>query len=144
MDDNDGGSRLEARPPTRGDLVRICTALNERSARYVLIGGFAVNAHGAGRTTKDIDFLIDVGRDNVALVKAALGVLEDNAAAEVADDDLERYPVVRIADEVVVDLLASACGVTYSDAISDAVQTLIDGVSIPVASATTLIRTKLS
>jgi hypothetical protein len=33
------------------DIVRLCRALNEAGARYLLIGGFAVVAHGAGRFT---------------------------------------------------------------------------------------------
>jgi len=43
------------RAPEPEDLARICRALNEAGARYVLIGGFAVLAHGAGRFTKAID-----------------------------------------------------------------------------------------
>ena len=53
-----------ARAPEPEDLVRICRALNETGARYVLIGGFAVIAHGAGRFTNDIDLLIDDDPDN--------------------------------------------------------------------------------
>jgi len=56
MDDADDGQHVRA--PTLEDLVRICRALNESSAQYLLIGGFAVIAHGGGRTTKDIDFLV--------------------------------------------------------------------------------------
>jgi hypothetical protein len=41
-----------AREPQIEDLVRICRALNEAGARYILIGGFAVIAHGGARTTK--------------------------------------------------------------------------------------------
>ena len=43
----------EVRPPTIDDVRRICRALEEAGARYVLIGGFAVIVHGGGRTTKD-------------------------------------------------------------------------------------------
>lgn len=35
-------------------------------------------------------------------MKKALAVLEDNAAAEIASDDLQTYTVVRVADEVLV------------------------------------------
>jgi hypothetical protein len=45
-----------ARAPEPEDLARICRALNEAGARYVLIGGFALIAHGAGRSTKDRAF----------------------------------------------------------------------------------------
>jgi hypothetical protein len=140
VDDPNAGAY--AREPQAEDVARICQALNAQGARYVLIGGFAVIAHGGVRTTKDIDLLIDPRPENVALVKAALGILADNAAAEVLDDEMERYAVVRIADEVVVDLMAKACGVTYDEAIVDAVFITLGEVQIPVASPRTLLRTK--
>jgi len=65
-----------AREPQVEDLARICRALNEAGARYLLIGGFAVIAHGGARTTKDIDLLVDAAPENVALVKQALQILE--------------------------------------------------------------------
>lgn len=140
MDDADGGSY--ARDPQIEDLARICQALNDAGARYLLIGGFAVMAHGGNRTTKDIDLLVDASPENVARVKRALCVLEDHAATEVADDDVRRYTVVRIADEVLVDLMAKACGIDYDTAAKDREFFTIGGVSIPTASLRTLIRTK--
>ena len=77
-----------ARAPEPDDLVRICRALNGVGARYVLIGGFAVIAHGGTRFTKDIDLLIDDAPENVARVKQALSILADNAAAEIVDTDV--------------------------------------------------------
>jgi hypothetical protein len=38
-----------ARAPEPEDLARICRSLNDAGARYMLIGGFAVIAHGASR-----------------------------------------------------------------------------------------------
>ncbi len=55
MDDQDAAAY--ARAPEPEDLVRICRALNDAGARYVLIGGFAVLAYGASRFTKDLDLL---------------------------------------------------------------------------------------
>jgi hypothetical protein len=140
VDDEDDDR--SARAPEPADVVRICRALNDSGARYLLIGGFAVIAHGAGRFTKDIDLLVDDAPDNVALVKRALSVLPDNAAAEVADDDVQRHAVVRVADEIVVDLMGRACGLSYEEAARDAETLERDGVPIPVASPATLIRTK--
>lgn len=138
-DENDDRS---ARAPEPDDVIRICRALNEAGARYLLIGGFAVVAHGAGRFTKDIDLLVDDAAENVARVKRGLSVLADNAAAEVGDDDLQRHVVVRVADEVVIDLMGRACGLSYAEAARDAESLERDGVCIPVASPATLIRTK--
>ena len=140
MDDSDDGTN--ARAPRKEDLVRLCRALNEAGARYVLIGGFAVISHGGGRTTKDIDLLIDDGPENVARVKTALGILADNAAADIDNEDVRRYTVVRVADEIVVDLMGRACGLDYAAASADAEPMEIDGVTVPVASIRTLIRTK--
>lgn len=140
MDDAHDGSY--AREPQLEDLVRIDRTLNAHHVRYVLIGGFAVIAHGAARTTKAIDLLIDAAPDNVVRLRAALGILEDNAVAEVADDDLTRYSVVRVADEIVVDLMARACGIEYPEAAADAINIQFGDVEIPVASPRTLIRTK--
>ena len=140
MDDADDGPY--AREPQIEDLVRICRALNDAGARYLLIGGFAVIAHGGARTTKDIDLLVDASPENVARVKQALRILEDRAVDEVADTDIARYAVVRVADEIVIDLMASACGIDYGEAAKDCERVTLDGVSIPLASPETLIRTK--
>ena len=67
MDDEDDDR--SSRAPEPDDVIRICRALNEAGARYLLIGGFAVIAHGAGRFTKDIDLLVDDAPENVARVK---------------------------------------------------------------------------
>lgn len=48
----------------------------------------------------------------MARVKHALAVLADNAAAEIADEDVREYVVVCVADEVVVDLMGRACGIS--------------------------------
>jgi hypothetical protein len=115
----------------REPLVRVCRALNEAGARYLLIGGFAV-----------IAFLIDTSTDDVARVKRALRVLEDHAADDVEETDVARYTVVRVADEIVVDLMALAGGIDHSAAAADSRTLTIGGVQIPVASPATLIRTK--
>lgn len=132
----------EVRPPTLDDVRRICSALDAAGARYLLIGGFAVILHGGERTTKDIDLLVDPAPDNIARLKTALSVLEDNAAAEIDPDDLERYSVVRVADEVMVDLLGVACGVTWAEAQASARRFDLDGTPVLVADKRTLIRTK--
>ena len=137
--DHDGA---HAREPQIEDLARICASLNAAGARYVLIGGFAVIAQGASRTTKDIDLLIDPNPANIARIRTALSILEDQAVNDVADDDVSRYTVVRVADEFVIDLMALACGVDYSKASKDAETIDVQGIPVVVASPTTLIRTK--
>jgi hypothetical protein len=140
VDDQDAASY--ARAPEPEDLVRICRALNDAGARYVLIGGFAVMAHGASRFTKDIDLLVDDAPENIARVKQGLGILADNAAAEVVDGDVRDHTVVRVVDEVIVDLMGRACGLAYADVAADMEWHDLAGVRVPVASPSALIRMK--
>ena len=140
MDDQDAAAY--ARAPEPEDLVRICRALNDAGARYVLIGGFAVLAHGASRFTKDIDLLVDDAPENIARVKQGLAILADNAAADVADDDVRTYTVVRVIDEVIIDLMGRACGLSYADVAADMEWHEMAGVRVAVASPAALLRTK--
>ena len=66
---------------------------------------------GFVRATEGIDLLVDMAPDNLRRLRNALLDLPDQAVRDMEDDDLDRYVMVRIADELVVDLLKAACGV---------------------------------
>ncbi len=129
-----------SRLPTLDDLVFVCRKLNEAGAKYVLIGGFAINYYGYPRGTADIDLLVESSQENLARVKEALSSLPDNAVRLVSITDLEEYGVLRIADEFVVDILKEINGVKYENAQIE--ESEHNGVKIPVATVDTLIRTK--
>ncbi len=135
----DGDTEV-SRPPDLEDLKRLCAALNAAGARYMVIGGMAVNYYGLSRATEDVDLLVDASPENVRRLKMGLSVLADNAARDVAETDLAEHVVVRVVDEVTVDLIARIGEVTFENA--EAVQVVVDGVVIPVASLPTLIATK--
>ena len=141
MDDQD--DRGYSRAPELEDLLTLCKALNAEDVRYVLIGGFAVILHGFVRATKDIDLLIDASVQNVQRLKRAMSVLPDNAISLIADDEIDKYQVVRIADEIIVDLLKAACGVDYAHASDGGIEIMtVNGVPIPVGRKELLIETK--
>ncbi|PYI89605.1 MAG: hypothetical protein DME26_00810 [Verrucomicrobia bacterium] len=133
---------LESRIPLPDDLVKVCREMNARGAKYMVVGGFAVIQHGYLRNTGDIDLLIDDSLENQTRIKRALEVLPDKAVRELGDDDLRNYVVVRVCDEVVVDLMTMACGINYQEAEPETQIFTIDGVPIPFASAKLLLRTK--
>ncbi len=140
---DDASDRGEPRAPELEDLLKLCSALGREKVRYVLIGGFAVILHGWVRATKDIDLLVDVSVSNIRALKQALSVLPDNAAALVGDGEVGKYPVVRVADEIIVDLMHKACGIDYAAAVESGVEAIvIEGVEITLASKELLIRTK--
>ena len=137
-----GGSEASSRPPTLTDLARLCAELNRLDAHYVVVGGLAMIQAGYFRTTEDIDLLVETTPQNEARVIEGLLILPDQAVREVKPGEVGQYGVVRVGDEVLVDLMKSGCGVTYADAIKDAVVSKIDGVPIPFASPRTLWRMK--
>lgn len=128
------GDGIEPRLPEIEDLISICRRLNELGAQYVVIGGFAIITSGMARTTGDVDLLIDTTAENEALVFKALEMLPDHAVTELDPGDVSKYTVVRVVDEVVIDLMQSACGIAYGDAIEDVIVRDIGGVLIPFAS----------
>lgn len=132
----------KTRIPTIEDLKAICKHLNDEGAKYMLIGGFAMAYHGMPRMTEDIDLLVDSSTGNIEKIKKALLFLKDRASSEIKSDDVEQYSVVRIADEIVIDLLKKACDVRYNEAIKTAENLDLEGVIIPVANIDTMIKMK--
>ena len=134
--------KKESRPPTLNDLINLCRRLNDAGANYMVIGGMAIIQQGFVRATEDIDLLIDALPENQDKVRQALMGLPDGAVKEMKPNDLETYIVVRVADEIVVDLMKSACGIDFKEASKDVEWVIIQDVNIPFASAQLLWRMK--
>lgn len=54
-------------------LEKLLTAFKEQDIRYALMGGFAMGLWGAGRTTVDVDFLVN--RDDMEKVDSIMSQL---------------------------------------------------------------------
>ena len=132
------------RAPNQSDLIKIARELNRLGVAYVVVGGFAINRLGFVRATDDLDLLIARDKANQALVKKALEILPDKAARELEKDDLAEWVVVRINDDITVDLMTAACGVTYEDAREGIELVEMDGISIPFAGAELMLKMKQS
>ncbi len=137
---------VETEPPAQGasddDLLKVCQLLNEAGARYLICGGFAVILHAVPRATKDVDLLILDSPENFDRVLQALRKLPDGAAAELTPQDFAENLVVKILDEVEVDVSRRAWVVTYDEAIAGARELVIDGIRIPYLGLKDLIRSK--
>lgn len=133
---------LISRAPEKADFVRLCHELNKRGCRYFVVGGFAMIHVGLPRTTGDIDLLIDCSLENEARVFDALATLPDGCVRELQPGEVSQYAVVRVADEIIVDLMASASGITYGEALEGVIIREVDGVPIPFAGPELLYRMK--
>jgi hypothetical protein len=100
-------------------------------------------ANGYLRTTMDVDLLVAVDPGNEAAVFGALATLPDRAVLELEPGELQRYTVIRVADEILVDLMRSAGGIEYAEAAPQVILRELGGVPIPFASPRLLWRMKV-
>jgi len=130
-------SSAENRP-----LLRVCTLLNATGARYLVAGAYAMILNSIIRATEDVDILIEDSPDNFRRVIEGLSQLADGAARELTPQDFVENVVVKIADEIEVDVSTRAWTVSYAEAIGNAQTVIIEGVQIPYLSLPDLIRSK--
>ncbi len=129
-------------PDSTNPLVKVCSLLNEAGVEYLVVGAWAMILNSVVRATEDVDILVAATRDNFERVILALSKLEDHAAAELTPLDFEENVVIKIADEVEVDVSVRAWTVTYAEAIPNALSVDIEGTRIPYLSLPDLIRSK--
>lgn len=133
-----------ARPATLADLKRLLAALHAEGAEYLLIGGYALLAHGYARATVDVDLLVPGRREAAEPIRRALLVLADQSARDLRPEWFEEGEGIRVADEVVVDLVFRTCGETYESLVAFAQTIDLEGVPVRTVSLEGLLRTKQS
>lgn len=133
-----------ARPATVEDLKRLAKALNDERVEYLLIGGYALFALGYQRATTDIDLLLARSEQTGERVKRALLILADGVANDLDVAWFADNETIRVADEIVVDLMFNACGETYASLLPHAVTIDLDGVPIRTLDRDGLLKTKQS
>jgi len=75
---------------SRLDVEGLLEALDAARVRFVVIGGFAVGAHGYPRATKDLDIVPDPDPDNLERLAAVLADLDATVLGmeEFAEDEV--------------------------------------------------------
>lgn len=131
-----------SRPATLEDLKTLIRSLNQQEADYLLIGGYALFAHGYHRATTDIDVLVPATRQAGERIKAALMVLPDRAARDIESSWFEEGENIRVADAFVVDIMLNACGETFESLQQFAETIDLDGLPVRTVNLEGLLRTK--
>ena len=130
---------------TEDPLLTLLARFSNEGVEYVLIGGQAVRLNGYLRATEDIDVLVRPTRSNGEKIIRALNFLpsaKDLAAdwfVPAADGSVEN---IRVADNLLVDLLFAANGETYESVQPYIRELVIDGTPVRVLNIDGLIKTK--
>jgi len=131
-----------SRAATLDDLKLLLRSLNEHGVQYLLIGGYALAAHGYSRATTDIDVVVPATAQAGTRVKAALMILSEQAAREIEPEWFDEGENIRVVDAFVVDIMLNANGQTY-DTLNRYAETVdIDGVPARTVSLEGLLLTK--
>jgi predicted nucleotidyltransferase len=131
-----------SRPATLDDLKTLLRSLNANGVDYLLIGGYALAAHGYQRATTDIDIVFPATAAAGRRVKEALMILPDQAAKELEPQWFEEGENIRVADAFVVDIMLNANGQTY-DTLRQYGKTLdLDGIPVRTVNLEGLLLTK--
>lgn len=133
-----------SRPATLNDLKKIIRSLNEHQAEYILIGGYALFAHGYHRATEDIDLLVPANSVASKNIINSLLILSDKESANLQPEWFDEAENIRLADEVVVDLIFKTCGETF-ETLKPFTETVdLDGILVRTLSLQGLLKTKQS
>jgi hypothetical protein len=125
-------------------LLGLLQCFQAEGVAYVLVGGHAVRLNGFNRNTEDIDILLPSSLENGRKVIKALSFLPSSRELE---EDWFAPPAgepenIRVADELLIDLLFAANGQTY-DSLQSHIRTLIvEGVEIRTLDIEGLLKTK--
>ncbi len=131
-----------SRPATIDDLKFLIRALNKHKVGYLLIGGYALYAHGYNRATVDIDLLVSSNPETGRQLKTALMALPDHAAKDISPAWFQKRETIRVADEFVVDIMFNAAGKTYQDLEKYAETIDLDGIPVRTVNLAGLLLTK--
>lgn len=125
-------------------LLELLRRFQSENVAYVLVGGHAVRLNGFTRNTEDIDVLLPSSLENGLRVIRALSFLPSSKdlQAEWFAPTPGEPENIRVADELLIDLLFAANGQTY-ESLQDHVRTIVvDGVQIRTLDIDGLLKTK--
>ena len=115
------------------DFAEMLSALSEAGAEFLVVGAYALAAHGIPRATGDLDIWVRPTKDNAGRVMGALIAFGAHLGDLTLDDLTKPDTVFQIGVEPGrVDILSSISGVQFDDAWGRRLVLEIEGVTVPV------------
>jgi hypothetical protein len=122
------------------DMLR---ALSAEKVRFLLVGAYAMAAHGYLRATGDIDIWVMASPENAQAVLRALNHFGAPLHDLTAEDLQNEGTVFQIGVAPRrVDILTTASGLRFEDAFAHSICTDIEGIEVRIPSREDLIRNK--
>jgi hypothetical protein len=125
-------------------LLQLLRRFAQEGVQYVLVGGHAVRLNGFVRSTEDIDILLPSSLENGRRVIRALDFLQSSQELDPAwfAVNADEPDNIRIADDLLVDLLFAANGETFESLQPHVKHLEIENVPIATLDIEGLLKTK--
>jgi Nucleotidyltransferase of unknown function (DUF6036) len=125
------------------DFVEFIESCVNREVKFLVVGGYALAAHGHPRATKDLDVWVRTDPANAERVVQALNDFGMGSLGLTANDFLEPGVVIQLGYAPIrIDLLTSISGVDFERCWKNRTTVDIGGVEAGFISATDLITNK--
>lgn len=125
------------------DFIEFIECCARRDVKFLVVGGYAVAAHGHPRATKDLDVWLLIDPTNAEHVVQALDDFGMGSVGLAADDFLEPEIVIQLGyPPIRIDLLTSITGVTFEECWANRVLIKVGEVEAGFISADDLITNK--
>jgi hypothetical protein len=123
------------------DFRDILSAFYEEKVKFMLVGAYALAAHGLPRATGDIDLWIDCSEENSSRVWRALQRF-GAPLVDVTQSDLKKAGTVIQLGVTPrrIDILTEITGVQFAEAEGEQLILEIEGIQVPVIGRSHLIR----
>jgi hypothetical protein len=113
------------------DFKEFIQSLNDNQVRYLVIGGYAVAAHGYPRYTKDIDIWIEMAPENATRIVKALQQFGFGSLGLKEQDFLEVDTIIQLGyPPRRIDILTTLPGVDFNACFATRVIIEIDGLPV--------------
>lgn len=127
------------------DFQEFLRSFVDRDVRFLIVGGYALAAHGHPRYTKDLDVWVWTDPSNARRVVAALEAFGFGGLGLAASDFEEPDVVVQLGREPQrIDILTFATGLGFEDAYEHRVVVDVGGLRVPFISVDDLRTNKLA
>jgi len=127
------------------DYKEILQLLSEEGAKYIIVGAYALAAHGFPRATGDIDIWVKPDIDNAKKVIKVLKRFGCPLYDLTIDDLITKGSIFQIGVAPRrIDIITAIDGVEFDEAWSDYITITIEDIKIPILSLDKLIKNKES
>ena len=127
------------------DFKDMLSCLKDEQVDFIIVGAYALAAHGFPRATGDLDIWVRNDPENAERIMRAIGRFGAPATNLSAQDFISSDLIVQFGVEPCrIDVLTGIDGVEFEEAWESRVSITVDNLDIPILSKQDLLKNKLA